>query len=164
MEQKYYFDLKRLKGKYLRYFIAGFIDGVGSFHVSFSRHPSYKSGWIINTKFQVCQHEREMEIIRIIKEIFGTGRIRKKTGSNVVVFSIESRRSQIEKVIPFFQKYPLATKRKIFLQWKKVVEMIARKEHLTREGFQKIAAIVDRMNQNESAGKREDGEKKKHHV
>ena len=144
--QEYYYRLKKLKGKYLHYFIAGFIDGEGSFNVSFSRHPGYKTGWIINTKFQVYQHERERDILELIRDVFQAGRIRRKVGSNVLVLSVESRQVQIEKIIPFFQKYPLATKQKVFEIWKQIVQMIWNREHITNSGYKKIVELAYEMN------------------
>jgi hypothetical protein len=147
--QEYYYRLKKLKGKYLHYFIAGFIDSEGRFNVSFSRHPSYKTGWIINPRFQVLQPENEQDILELIRDVFKAGKIRKKAGSNVVVFSVENRQVQVEKIIPFFQKYPLATKQKVFEVWKQIVQMIWHREHLTETGYKKIIELVDKLNQQE---------------
>ncbi len=147
MHQEYYHRLKRLKGVYLNYFLAGFVDGEGSFNVSFSRHKDLKSGWIINTKFQAYQHEKESDILEVLQDVLHAGRIRKKAGSNVLVLSIESRQTQIEKVIPFFQSYPLATKQKVFEQWKKIVLMLSRGEHLNQIGYKKIVEMAYYMNQ-----------------
>ncbi len=141
-----YDELRQLKGKYLNYFLAGFVDGEGSFNVSFARHPGLKSKWIITARFQVYQHTNHAEILQIFQETFKTGRIHPKSGSNVMVFTIDSKRSLEEKVIPFFQKYSLGTKASVFEQWVTIVQMLNRKEHLTKTGFEKIVRIATEMN------------------
>ncbi len=147
MKQNYYYELKRLKGKYLHYFLAGFVDGEGSFNVSIVPHPTARHGWIINTRFQVYQHEKHPEILELFQELFRSGSIRKKSGSNVLVFEIASRPTLEEKVIPFFRRYPLATKREAFEKFRRIIEMMGRKEHLTDEGFRRIVRLAYDMNQ-----------------
>ncbi len=147
MKQTYYYELKRLKGKNLRYFLAGFTDGEGSFNVSIVPHPTARRRWVINPKFQVYQHEKYPEILEIFKEVFHDGTIRKKSGSNVLVYEIASRKALLEKVIPFFRRYPLATKRAAFERLKRILEMMARNEHQMDEGFRAIVRIAHAMNQ-----------------
>jgi hypothetical protein len=136
-----------LKGKYLNYFLAGFADGEGSFNVSIAPHPTTRNGWVINPKFQVYQHEKHPEPLEMFRRVFHTGSIRKKSGSSVLVFEIASRPALTEKVIPFFQRYPLVTKKDAFQRFKRIVEMMNRNAHHTDAGFRKIVSIAYAMNQ-----------------
>ena len=45
--KEYYDRLSKLQGKYLNYFIAGFVDGESSFSVAMTRqkYPSLSKGW-----------------------------------------------------------------------------------------------------------------------
>lgn len=147
MKQPYYYALRRLKRSDLHYFMAGFVDGEGSFNVSIVPHPTTRNRWIINPKFQVYQHEKHPEILEIFQDEFQTGSIRKKSGSNVLAYEIASRPTLMEKVIPFFTRYPLATKQEAFERFKTILEMMNRKEHLTDEGFRRIVKIAHAMNQ-----------------
>ena len=53
----------------------------------------------------------------------------------------------INKIIPFFNKYPiLGVKSLDFADFKKVAEKIKNKEHLTESGFIEIIKIVEKMN------------------
>ena len=53
----------------------------------------------------------------------------------------------INVVIPHFDKYPLITKKKAdFILFKKAVDLIKCKEHLTMEGLKKLVAIKASMN------------------
>ncbi len=146
MKQTPYDVLRNLKGKYLRYYLAGFVDGEGSFNVSFAKHPTAKFGWLITARFQVYQHNKHKEILEMYQEIFQTGRIHPKHGSNVSVFTIQSTRILYERVVPFFERYPVATKHDVFQKWKTIVEMLIKKEHLTNEGFGSLVNIAHDMN------------------
>lgn len=53
-----------------------------------------------------------------------------------------------DKIVPILTEYPLLTgKRKDFEYWQIIVGMIANKEHLTLEGFNKINLIVYKWKQ-----------------
>jgi hypothetical protein len=50
-------------------------------------------------------------------------------------------------IVPFFQRYPLQTaKEKDFEKFVKCVQMIADRQHLSREGLIEIAQIASTMN------------------
>jgi len=138
--------LRKLKRKYLHYFLTGFVDGEGSFNISFAKHPTTKSRWIILTKFQIYQHENHREILELFREVLGVGRIDKKSGSDVLSLTVESRQGLLEKIIPFFRHYPLATKAGAFRKFATIIEMMDSGGHQTREGFKKIVYLAHSMN------------------
>ena len=75
-----------------------------------------------------------------MKSYFGVGYIIKQ-GKTSVQFWVTSP-SDLNKIIVHFDTCPLITKKRSdFELFKKVVEMLNCKEHLTMEGFQKIVAI-----------------------
>ena len=52
-----------------------------------------------------------------------------------------------QKIIPFFDQYPiLGVKRLDFADFKKVAEIVNNKEHLTEAGFRKVLKIAETMN------------------
>jgi len=54
----------------------------------------------------------------------------------------------LNKIIPFFKKYPIiGTKRLDFEDFSKVASIVQSKEHLTQEGIGKILKIKSGMNQ-----------------
>jgi len=66
-----------------------------------------------------------------------------------------------EVIIPFFERYPLRSKKGIeFRRFAKVVAMMSKGEHLTDEGFQRIRAIASTMNR----GDREEGRIKRESI
>ena len=142
--------LSRFKGKrhLLAYYLAGFVDGEGTFSVAIIRHPSQRLGWMINPVFQVYQHEKHRDILDLFQEYFGTGSIYRKSGTHpVLTFSIDARRSILERVIPFFERYPLVVKEKEFQRFRQIVEAMEQKKHWNIQGFKRIVSLAYEMNQ-----------------
>lgn len=132
----------------VNYFIAGFVDGEGSFSVAILKHPKKEKTWIINPCFQVYQHQKHRYVLELCKEVFGAGTIYRKSGIHPVLnFSIDSTRNIIEKVIPFFDRYPLITKRETYRIFREIVLAIRDREHLTKEGFERLVRLAYTMNQ-----------------
>lgn len=136
------------KEKYLHYYLAGFVDGEGSFRVAIIRHPMQKFGWMINPCFQVYQHKKHREILELYRFVFKTGTIYRKSGThNVLNYSIDSRRNLLEKVIPFFDRYPLITKKEVYQKFRFIVKAMEQGRHKTKEGFKELVKIAYSMNQ-----------------
>ena len=136
------------KEKSLHYYLSGFVDGEGSFSVAIIKHPMQKLGWMINPCFQVYQHEKHRDILELFQHVFKTGSIYRKSGIHPVLnFSIDSRRNLIEKIIPFFDKYPLVVKGETYQIFRSIVMAMERKEHITVDGFKRIVDLAYSMNQ-----------------
>ncbi|MBI2100296.1 MAG: LAGLIDADG family homing endonuclease [Candidatus Vogelbacteria bacterium] len=136
------------KEKNLHYYLSGFVDGEGSFSVAIIKTKMHKLGWMINPCFQVYQHEKHREILELCRYIFQTGSIYRKSGVHPVLnFSIDSRRGLIEKVIPFFDKYPLVVKQDTYQTFRAIVMALERQEHISIDGFKKIVDLAYTMNQ-----------------
>ena len=142
------------KNKNLFWYVAGFVDGEGSFNVSFTKQKNDKLElgfrWLIHLGFQVYQHEDHRDILVLLqKEVFHTGRIyRKSSPYNVMTFAIDNSRNLKEKVIPFFDKYKLIVKNKDYLLFKEILDLFLAKEHLTINGIEKIIDLAFMMNAN----------------
>lgn len=142
--------LPLFKGKrnLLGYYLAGFVDGEGTFSVAIIRHPTQRLGWMINPVFQVYQHQKHREILEVFREYFGTGNIYRKSGTHpVLTFSIDSRQSLIDRVIPFFERYPVLVKVDELRRFREIVYAMERKEHWEIDGFKRIVSLAYEMNQ-----------------
>ena len=138
----------RGKRTLLNYYLAGFVDGEASFSVAIIKDPTQKFGWMINPCFQVYQHKNHKEVLELYQFIFGTGSIYAKGGTpNVLVYSIDSRRNLIEKVILFFDKYPLITKFETYKMFREIVMSMEKREHWTVPGFKRLVDLAFQMNQ-----------------
>ena len=109
-------------------FLAGYLEGEGSLSFSIKKNLNAKYGVTLDPEFNVTQHINGVEQLYTYLQIFQTGRITYKSGSNAtLVFKISNRRSLEEKVIPFWNMYvaPYATqaKQQRFLKFQKVLEL-----------------------------------------
>ncbi|MBI1869879.1 MAG: LAGLIDADG family homing endonuclease [Chlamydiae bacterium] len=138
------------------WFLAGFIEGEGSLCVSIKNHPSSPFGFLVDPEFFLYQHEHGIQQLHLAREIFGTGRIARKVGNEkVLVFSIASRRSLMEKIVPFYENYMrLSAKWDVFLRFKDILESFEREEHKTRDGLALIIEKAYGMNPGSKGKKR----------
>ena len=132
----------------LKYYLAGFVDGEGSFSVTICKSKFAKLRWKIDPLFQVYQHKDNSKILHIFKDVFECGYVSEKGGNpNCHVYCVDNIRDLLAVVIPFFEKYPLVgEKYDNFLLFKKIVIGISLKEHLNSNGFTRLANIAFQMN------------------
>lgn len=65
----------------------------------------------------------------------------------MIKYVVRNREDLLNKIIPFFEKYPLQTaKKKDFLIFAKIVKMMVKGEHLKEGGLKKIRMMVRKMN------------------
>src|SRR5688572_22360195 len=115
-------------------YIAGYVDGEGSFHVAIQRNLHTRSGWQLVPEFHVSQNAERRQVLDLIVQRFGCGRIQQNhrgTKDKTLVLVVRKRQDLLQKVIPFFDSYPLlSTKRQDFLAFRSVVNAMDRGEHL----------------------------------
>jgi hypothetical protein len=105
-------------------------------------------GFRIEPAFYVYQHEKSIYILELLRKMFECGSIHRKTSPyNVFTYQISGIKPCYEKVIPFFDKYPLIVKSKTFEIFKEGVDFMYRKEHLTKEGFLHLVDLAYEINQ-----------------
>lgn len=125
--------------------LAGFTTGKGYFSVKVSESTSHRLGRRVQLRFQITQHERDNALMNNIVKYLDCGYISRR--ENIVDFHVTKLIDIIEKIIPFFAKYPiLGVKNENFNDFKLVVTLIKTKEHLTEEGLEKIEKIKFNMN------------------
>ena len=94
------------KGNY----IAGFVDGEGSFYFTARPRKDFPSGWKFSLAFNISQNE-EM-ILNICKKYFGCGQIREAEAGKYIL-EINNKKNLENFIIPFFQRFSfLSTKKK----------------------------------------------------
>ena len=127
------------------WWITGFVDGEGSFHVSVRKNKNYKHGSRVEQRFTLVLHNKDEPLLQKIKSSLGVGKICLQ-GSKKVKLQIQSLK-ELDSVINHFQKYPLITKKRAdFNLIIMVNDIMKRKEHLTQEGLMKILSIKASMN------------------
>ena len=128
------------------HYIAGFVDGEGSFNVSLKKRPDYAGTWKITASFNVSQKDRV--ILAFIKKIIGCGTLRERK-DGVVYYEVTNSTALYENVIPFFKRFRFlsANKKRNFSIFEQIVSKVYRKEHLTRDGFAKIVQLREKLNE-----------------
>ena len=127
--------------------VVGFVDGEGCFHVGINTHPEMTAGFQILPEFTVVQHKRDVQLLYALKDFFGCGVVRVNHGDRMA-YRVRSQLHLLERVIPFFIKHPLKSKKNIdFLKFREILFMMTANEHLTQEGVEHIRRIAMQMNQ-----------------
>ena len=127
------------------YYLAGFADGEGSFHVSFRKRSDYRLPWKVSLSFNVSQKERV--ILALFKKHLNCGSLRERP-DGVVYYEVSNFTMIQTNVIPFFRRFRFlsAKKKRDFAKFQAIAELIERKEHRTVEGILKILEIRKTMN------------------
>ena len=130
-------------------YIAGFIDGEGSFSISIGKHKTLRRGFEIRPEFEIELRKDDQEILERILVTIGIGRIYDCSYERYgwyphAKYKITSIWDLKEHLFPFLDKYPLqAKKRKSYLVFREIVLMVCAKEHLSDKGFNKIVSLRD---------------------
>jgi hypothetical protein len=129
-------------------YIAGYVDGEGSFSISVQRNASCRVGFQLVPEFHVSQNGDRAQVLDVIRDRFGCGYIKPNSKRDqAVVFVVRERRALLRTVIPFFERVPLlSTKRVDFEKFAQVVRAMAVGRHLEREGFRELLDIALSMN------------------
>ena len=131
----------------LESYISGYADGEGCFCISIRPRKGNITGWEIVASFSVAQNEYRTEVLRLIKDYFKCGFIRRNIGDKTLKYETRNLDTLITKIIPHFEKYPLLSgKRKDFEIFRKVCRKMSKGEHLTKKGIIEIAELVFEMN------------------
>lgn len=134
-------------------YIVGFVDGEGCFCVSISIHKTLRRKREVRPVFEIELREDDLEILKSIQVKLGCGTIyrldykRYTNWKPHVKFKVSRINDLTTHILPFFRKHPLqAKKRNSFTIFAHIVEMVARKEHLTDKGFKEILKLREQMN------------------
>ena len=145
------------------FWISGFVSGDSTFSVSIEKSTN-KVGTRVRLIFGTCLHIRDNQILRGIANYFNI--LNEKSGgsltsnnvteikdkyiflsTNTSLLQIKNLSDIESKIIPFFNQYPiLGVKRLDFEDFKKIAELVKKKEHLSEEGIRNIRKIVEGMN------------------
>jgi hypothetical protein len=131
----------------LIHYLAGFADGEGCFCIAIKNQKSAKVRWVLDPIFHVTQHKDNSEILYQYQKLLECGIVIKKYGQpDTMQFVVQSRKELIERVIPFFKKYKLITKKKSFKIFAEVVESLDDHAHDDKSEFIKLLKKAYYMN------------------
>jgi hypothetical protein len=127
------------------FYFAGFVDGEGSFNLSFRKRTDYKLPWKVSLCLNVSQKDRS--ILGVLQQHMQCGTIRFKC-DDVWFFEVNNLKSILENVIPFFDRFPFlsAKKQRDFAIFKRMANLMAKGAHLGKEGIQELLELRRDMN------------------
>src|SRR5271163_2398921 len=126
--------------------VVGFVDGEGCFYVVINPHPEMSCQFQVLPEFTVVQHRRDIQLLHALKKFFGCGVVRTNHGDRMA-YRVRGLNHLIERIVPFFEKHPLKSKKRVdFARFRKILQLMTRKEHLTSEDIEEIRVIAKSMN------------------
>ena len=127
------------------WYLSGFCDGEGSFNVSLRQRPDHKLHWQVVLTFNVAQ--RDISNLLLLQRYMQCGRLQKRS-DGVHYFVFTNYVDIVEKVFPFFERFPFQSESKIrnFALFKQITTIVYSGEHLARSGFMKIVELREKLN------------------
>ena len=128
------------------WYLSGFCDGEGSFNVSLRMRKDHKINWQVVLTFNVAQ--RDVTNLLLLQKSLRCGRLQTRS-DGVHYFVVTSYMDLLEKVIPFFDRFPLQSvmKKKNFDIFKQTVVIVNSGKHLTPTGFMDIVELREGLNE-----------------
>jgi hypothetical protein len=131
-------------------YLAGFVDGEGSFHVAVQRNPSTRFRLQLVPEFHVSQNPERRQVLDLLQRRLGCGRIvdnHRGSPDTSLVFVVRRRKDLLERVIPFFETQPLLSSKQVdFLVFARIVRAMNAGEHLTETGLATLLGLALSMN------------------
>ncbi len=131
----------------LGFFLAGFVEGEGSFNVSLRRKADYKVNWQVVMSFNVSQ--KDPTLLYLLQRELGCGIIKIRKVDNLYSFDATNPEDIIQKVVPYFQKYPVRSdsKKKNFSLFCEIAKLMENGQHRNLTGLRKILELREKINE-----------------
>ena len=124
--------------------VAGFVDGEGSFNVPIRRERDRGLPWRVSLSFNVSQVGPELP--ELLRSTFGLGTVRGR-GDGVFYFEVTRPTALVERVFPFFERFPLRSPKQDDLAvFRQITELVQAGRHRTPEGIGEILKLRSPMN------------------
>ncbi len=126
------------------HYIAGFVDGEGSFNVPTRRSGDRGLPWRVSLSFNVSQVGPEAP--SFLRQTFGVGTVRGR-GDGVFYFEVTTPSALEARVFPFFEHFPLrGPKADDLAVFRQIARLIQQGRHLLPDGIIDILALRAPMN------------------
>ena len=127
-------------------YIAGFVDGEGSFNVSLRKREDHSLGWQIVLTLNVAQ--RDKTVLALMKRHLGCGRLQERK-DGVWYYIVSNPVAVKERVMPFFKKFPFlsSNKKKNFSIFSQIAEIVFKKDHLSNDGITEVIELREKLNE-----------------
>ena len=119
-------------------YLAGYVDGEGSFHVAVQRNPSTRFGWQLVPEFHVSQNPERASILELLRARLGCGRVRPNARAGgrdrSLVYVVRNRDDLLTKVIPFFRAHPILSEKRLEFETFAVIVTAMENREASRAG------------------------------
>lgn len=144
-------DNQQESSKVQPWYITGFVEGEGTFHIAFYKDKAMKMNLKVIPEFHINQSYLRIETLEKIKNYFQCGYIKanhpKNKKDTTYVYVVRERNALLKKIIPFFGKYPfLSQKQKSFNLFKQIVKMMNNGLHRRKKSLKRIVDLAYQMN------------------
>jgi LAGLIDADG endonuclease len=128
----------------LGHYVAGFVDGEGSFNVPIRRERDRGLPFRVSLSFNVSQVGPEAP--ELLRSIFGVGTVRGRA-DGVYYFEVTKPKDLEERVFPFFDRFPIrGPKANDLAVFRRITELVQSGCHLTPRGIGEVLALRGPMN------------------
>jgi len=128
----------------LGHWVAGFVDGEGSFNVPIRREHDRALPWRVGLSFNVSQVGPEAP--RLLRSVFGVGTVRGR-GDGVFYYEVTRPVLLEQRVFPFFERFQLRSPKARDLEiFQEITLLVQRGRHLSSSGIEEILKLRAPMN------------------
>lgn len=125
-------------------YITGFSDAEGYFSINIVKSIKVNIGWAVSLHYGLNVHLKDKQLLKEIQSFFKVGNVRQ--GDNNCQFVVTSLKD-LEVIIDHFDNYPLISQKySDYHLFKLAFELVKNKEHLTKEGLNKLISIKSSSN------------------
>lgn len=128
------------------HYLAGFVDGEGSFVVSLRKRDDHTMKWQIVLSFSVAQKDKT--VLTLLKRHLGCGKLNQRR-DGIWIYTVINPLAINERIIPFFKRFNFLsskTKRN-FSIFSKIAKLVNNHNHLTPEGLKEIIQLREKLNE-----------------
>ena len=130
--------------------VSGFVAGDGGFSIIIRSSNSYILKQQVSCRFHIAQHIKDIELMNLFSKFFNCGTVYVRlNSSNRCDFVVQDINLLLSNILPHFDLYPILNLKYLdYICFKKALNLIKNKQHLTQEGLDLIKTLNLEMNSN----------------
>ncbi len=118
------------------------------------KYPAYRAGTRVQLHFHLKMQERDKELLEKVRNTLDCGAVyyqkeQRANHTQCYRYTVSSHAEIFNKIIPFFQQYPLqsVSKCRSFSIFCQIASLLQKQKHLTEKGIEQIRLLKSQMNQ-----------------
>jgi hypothetical protein len=127
--------------------LAGFVDGDGSFYSVLHKAKDYKCGFQTQVIFDIAQLDSEQKLLKNIGISYFNNEFKWAKSKDTQHLRITKIKTLKDYVIPIFDNNTLQSRKYIdYIIWKEIISLMDMKKHLTLSGIEQIKELRNLQN------------------